>query len=219
MTTRAGRLTERSAGNLAIEGSGWADWRDYTGLRLPVVLDAALQCFIEAGYHGTSIRAVAARANLSVPGLYHYYSAKQALLVEINRFALGDLWDRCCAALDEAGDDVVRQVELLVECQVLFHAHNQALAFIASTEIRALEGEARTSHIAQRDRLQRLMDGVIHRGAAEAVFQAPYPDDISRAIITMCTSVAQWYRPNGLLSPSELAERYKFFARMALGVN
>jgi hypothetical protein len=37
------------------------------------VLLAALECFVERGYHGTTIRQIATRGGVSAPGLYHYF--------------------------------------------------------------------------------------------------------------------------------------------------
>jgi hypothetical protein len=62
---------------LPVRGS----WRDYEDLGLPKPLAAALEAFVEQGYHGTSIRDVASRSGLSVPGLYHHYPSKQAMLI------------------------------------------------------------------------------------------------------------------------------------------
>lgn len=194
-----------------------ADWRRFTGSGLPANLQSALACFMEHGYHGTTIRTLAARAELSVPGLYHHYPSKQAMLVAIVSHAMADLWERSTAALEEAGDDVQRRLDLLVECLVLFHAYQRDLAFIAYSEIRSLTGEARDHYIGARDRQQRLMDRVIEDGVAQGVFTAPYPRDASRAVVTMCTGVSQWYRSDGEHSPRELAERYCAMIRMTVG--
>lgn len=193
------------------------DWRFYPPSPLPSILEAALDCFVEQGYHGTSIREIARRAGLSVPGLYHHFASKQALLVAIVSHAMEELWDRSVAALDEAGNDVGRRLDLLVECLVLFHAHRRDLAFIASSEIRSLVGHARDNHIAARDRQQRLMDDVVEQGVAAGRFATPLAREASRAVITMCTGVAQWYRPGGPLAPDELAGDYCTIARMAVG--
>ncbi|MPZ60521.1 MAG: TetR family transcriptional regulator [Propionibacteriales bacterium] len=194
-----------------------ADWRLYPPSSLPLILEAALACFVEQGYHGTTIRVIAGRAGLSVPGLYHHYASKQALLVAIVSHAMGELWDRSLAALEEAGDDVVRRFDLLVECLVLFHAHRRELAFIAANEIRSLLGQARADHIAARDRQQRLMDDVVAQAVAQGLFTTPFPREVSRAVITMCTGVAQWYHHGGPLRPDELAREYCTVARMAVG--
>ncbi|MGA4943451.1 TetR/AcrR family transcriptional regulator [Streptomyces cinereoruber] len=192
-------------------------WRAYSGSGLPPILRTALTCFMEHGYHGTTIRTVASRAELSVPGLYYHYASKQALLVAIVSHAMEDLWRRSTAALEEAGDDVPRRLDLLVECLVLFHAYQRDLAFIAYSEIRSLTGEARTTYIAARDRQQRLMDRVIEDGVARGEFTTPYPRETARAIVTMCTGVSQWYRAGGEHSPQELAERYRVMTRMTTG--
>ncbi|MFE5481128.1 TetR/AcrR family transcriptional regulator [Streptomyces sp. NPDC056527] len=192
-------------------------WRTYSASGLPPILETALACFMEHGYHGTTIRTVASRAELSVPGLYYHYESKQALLVALVSYAMDDLWQRSTAALEEAGDDTQRRLDLLVECLVLFHAHRRDLAFIAYSEIRSLTGDARTTYIAARDRQQRLMDRVIEDGVAQGAFVTPYPREASRAIVTMCTGVSQWYRADGEHSPQELAERYREMTRMTVG--
>jgi AcrR family transcriptional regulator len=193
------------------------DWRAFPGDPLPPILRGAQTCFVDHGYHGTTIREVAAATGLSVPGLYHHYKSKQSLLVAICQVGMGDLWERSQAALAEAGNDLVRRLDLLVECLVLFHAHRRELAFIASAEIRGLEPEARDAHIAARDRQQRLMDAIVESGVAAGLFTNPFRREASRAVVTMCTGVSQWYRPDGGLSATELAEQYRVVARMAVG--
>ncbi|MFD4324871.1 TetR/AcrR family transcriptional regulator [Nocardioides sp. NPDC058538] len=194
-----------------------SDWRDFSHPPLPPILDAALMTFIGHGYHGTTIRQLAAAAGLSVPGLYHHHASKQGLLVAICETAMADLWERSRSALAQAGDDVVRRLDLLTECLVLFHAHRPELAFIAANELRSLQADARETHIAARDRQQRLMDDVVVTGTEQGVFSTPYPRDVSRAVVTMCTGVAQWYRPRGELSPADLATRYVIMTRMTVG--
>lgn len=194
-----------------------SSWREYAKDDLPPILSSALECFMEQGYHGTTIRQVAARAGLSVPGLYHHYPSKHALLVALMSHAMSDLWTRSQLAITEAGTSVQRQFDLLVECLVLFHARRRELAFIAYGEIRSLNGTARSEHIEARDRQQRLMDSIIAQGVETGIFTTHFPREASTAVITMCTGVAQWFQPHGSLTPEELAERYREITTMAVG--
>lgn len=194
-----------------------SSWRDYGHDDLPAILGSALECFISQGYHGTTIREVAAHAGLSVPGLYYHYASKHALLVALMSHAMSDLWRRSEQALAEAGDSVSRRFDLLIECMVLFHARRRELAFIAFSEIRSLDAEARAEHIAARDRQQRLIEDVVRDGARGGEFATPFPREVSTALITMCTGVAQWFHPGGALSPEDLAQRYRRIARMTVG--
>ncbi|WP_435198232.1 TetR/AcrR family transcriptional regulator [Janibacter sp. GS2] len=192
-------------------------WRDYDRDDLPPMLATALECFTEQGYHGTTIRQIAARTGLSVPGLYHHYPSKHALLVAVMSHAMSDLWPRSEAAVAEAGPSVSRQFGLLVECLVLFHAHRKQLAFIASSELRSLDPAAHAEQIAARDRQQRLMDSIVEQGVAAGTFTTPYPREATAAVTTMCTGVAQWYQPDGPLTAEQLAERYRDIATLAIG--
>ncbi|MFE6887611.1 TetR/AcrR family transcriptional regulator [Streptomyces sp. NPDC057694] len=49
------------------------------------ILEAALDIFAAEGYRGTSLRKVAARCNISLPGLMHYFDSKEDLLTQVLR--------------------------------------------------------------------------------------------------------------------------------------
>jgi AcrR family transcriptional regulator len=195
-----------------------ANWRAYVGAPLKPILESALESFVVQGYHGTSMRTLASNAGLSVPGLYHHYPSKQAILVAIMERAMDDLYERSVAALLEAGNPIVDQLRLHIECLVLFHAYRGPLAFIAASEIRSLEPEARERYIAARDRQQSMLEAIVEAGVEQGYFTTPYPHDVTRALITMCTAVSQWYTTAGPLSPEELARRYVDMAMTTLGV-
>jgi AcrR family transcriptional regulator len=219
-----GQSPTHSKASAAATGSARPDftstdggWQDFSPPALRPALAAALDCFMENGYHGTTIRQVATRAGLSVPGLYHHFPSKQALLVALDAEAMSELWDRSSAALADGPQSVLERFDRLIRCLTLFHAHRGELAFIALSEIRSLEGSARTEHIAARDRQQSLLSAIIDDGVAAGIFDAPHPRETSRAITTMCTGVAQWYKIDGGLTPEELADRYGRLCRLTAG--
>lgn len=47
------------------------------------ILDVAMAQFAEAGYRGSSLRDIAARAGLSHPGVLYHFPTKEALLTEV----------------------------------------------------------------------------------------------------------------------------------------
>lgn len=193
------------------------DWRDFDSDPLPPILAAALSCFVEHGYHGTTTRVLAAAAGLSVPGLYHHYPSKQTIMVELLQRAMSDLYARSLAALSDGRTDRER-FELQIECLTMFHAHRQGLAFVAANEIRGLEHDARDRHIAARDRQQAILESVVADGVVSGDFVVDDVKLVTRAIVTMCTGVAQWYRPDrGGISPEQLARRYVAIALRVVG--
>lgn len=206
-----------NAGGTVDERPEDRDWRRHGKDDMSPILLAALECFVEQGYHGTSIRQIATRAGLSVPGIYHHFTSKQAILVAIMEHAMEDLWWRSRGAAASAGTDPWEQLRAQVECFVLFHSRRQDLAFIAWSEIRSLSPEHRLSHVGRRDRQQRVLDEIIEQGVAQGVMTVGGPREASRAVITLCTAVAQWYRPSGPLSPEDLAQEYLQLVTAMLG--
>ncbi|GAA3733923.1 TetR/AcrR family transcriptional regulator [Leifsonia bigeumensis] len=193
------------------------DWAHYAPENLSPILAGALDCFMQKGYHGTTTRELAAAAGLSVPGVYHHYESKHAILVELMSHAMDELYSRSLLALT-AANSPEEKLDLHVTCLVLFHAHRQALAFIAASEIRALEPDARAAHLASRDRQQDLLEAIIHEGVAKGLYTVDDLRTTTRAIITMCTGVSQWYRRGGLLTPEKVAEMYVRLIRRSVGV-
>ena len=47
------------------------------------ILEAAVMCFLESGYHQTGVRDIAARAGISLGNLYNHFPGKHDVLVEI----------------------------------------------------------------------------------------------------------------------------------------
>ncbi len=45
------------------------------------ILDAAIECFADKGYHGTSIDDIASRSNLSKGAIYHHFESKREILL------------------------------------------------------------------------------------------------------------------------------------------
>ncbi len=58
---------------------------DKSAQRKREILDSALKCFAEEGYHATTNRKIACRAGITEGLIYHYFPSKKSLLQEIIR--------------------------------------------------------------------------------------------------------------------------------------
>lgn len=181
------------------------------------VFQAALRCFYVHGYDGASMRDIAKAGGVTPAAIYHYYSSKQDLLMDIiSRFMQRSI-DTTRSAISDAGDDPAEQLFAAARSHVLWNASDVVSSFVVNSEIRSLEPHNRQRNIAQRDELQRMFDAVVERGAAEGVFATPWPREASRAVVTMCTAVAGWYKAAGPLSPGEIADRYGHMSLSLVG--
>jgi AcrR family transcriptional regulator len=55
------------------------------------ILEAAVMCFLENGYHQTGVRDIAARAGVSLGNLYNYFPGKHDVLIEIAQLERSEL--------------------------------------------------------------------------------------------------------------------------------
>lgn len=194
------------------------DWRDFSTEDLDAPLLAARQLFARHGYHGTSIRAIAEGAGLSVPGLYHHYPSKQVILEKLVAHAIGQMLAHTHAADAASDGSALSRFNNVVECLLRFHLQRREDAFIASSEMRSMEAPVRRAHVAQRDEQQAMLQDIIEQGVSQGLFICDHPRDAARAIASLCVSVASWYTPNGQLPMEQVVQRYRQFARGIAGI-
>ena len=187
------------------------DWRAFPPLVLDPPLAAALSTFLSLGYHGATMRRIAQRAGLSVPGVYHYYPSKHDMLVAILDLTMDDLLRRSSAAREE-GHGPVERFTLLVECLALYHTHRRELGFVGASEMRSLATPARDRLAATRRAQQRMVDEEVLAAAASGEFGTQRPLEAARAVVTMCTALPQWYSAAGPNSAEAIAGQYVQFA-------
>lgn len=195
----------------ALPAAHAGDWRTFPPLVLDAPLTGALSAFLEYGYHGATMRTIADRAGLSVPGLYHHHDSKQDLLVALLDVTMADLHARTRAALDEA-DGPVQRFAHVVECLALFHTHRRELGFVGASEMRSLEPAARSRVAASRVAEQRVVDAVVEDGVRAGVFATTRPHEAARAAVTLCTALPQWFRHDGPATAEQVAADYVGFA-------
>ena len=183
------------------------------------VLLVALSCFVEQGFHGTSMRDIAGRAGTSIAAIYYHFPSKAALLRDIMTRVTEDL----IAVLEQAragankNDDAATLLAALVRAYVRFHTERREEAFVGNSELRSLEADDLVHVIALRDRVSAMFNDAIAAGLNQGVFHCVHPREAGLALMTMCTAVASWYRPGGPATSEDIADRYAELALAMLG--
>ncbi|NLA65491.1 MAG: TetR/AcrR family transcriptional regulator, partial [Leucobacter sp.] len=152
-------------------------------------------------------RQIAAEAGLSVPGLYHHYESKGAILEALCELAMDELLTASRRAM-QAGTTTLERFDHLISCLVQFHAEHGDIAFVTYSEIRSLPDDARERHLQARREEQAMVTGLVEQGVAEGLFATPHPRESALAIGTLCVGISQWYRADGPLTVPELIDVY-----------
>ena len=179
-------------------------------------ITAAISAFVQAGYHGSSMRTIAELAGMSMASIYHYYPSKQALLVRILDMTMDELDWRCAVAIDGPGGPLERLYRV-VEALALFHTLRSDVAYIGASEMRSLEEPERTRIAARRSAIQHVVDHEILSAVGEGSAECERPRETGRAISTMCTSLPQWFDKTGPTPPDAIARTYAELALRMIG--
>lgn len=180
------------------------------------VEQAALSAFATNGYHAASMRKIAALAEVHPASLYHWYPSKQDLLVTLMSRFMDGLTEEVGEAIARESDPA-RRLAGAIRAHVVFHASNRQSAFVADTEVRALEGEARQAVMTQRDAYQEQFIALIVAGVEAGELHCRDVRVAAFAILLQCTGVAAWYRPDGPLTLQEVADLHVELVFSGLG--
>lgn len=195
------------------EAPGPGGWRDFSSISMDVVLEGAAASFVRRGFHATTMREIAAEADLSVAGVYHHYATKESILVALLDLTMAEIAWRVEDARGEGEQDGPwRSFGLMVESLALFHAARADLAFIGASEMRALGRGQRERITSLRDDVQHALDRQARLCATPAPGAVDDVRTLTRAVATMCTALPSWFRPDGPLDASTVARRYATYA-------
>ncbi len=172
------------------------------------ILDAAVQLFAEYGYHAAPLRDIARIAGIQAASIYHHYPSKQALLVEIMETYM-QLLNNSTERIIHEYTDPLQQLHEVIANHIRMHTTYKAEFFILDTEIRSLERESRPSILSLRHKYETLLQEILHEGMERGIFRRCDVKVTSYAIITMCTQVAAWFRPDGRLSVQQVITIYR----------
>lgn len=148
--------------------------------------------------------------------LYHYVDRKEDLLVHVMSACLDEYLHAARAAAGSSSEPLV-QLCRLVHVHVATECANPLTSQVTDRELSALIEQDRAAIISKRDDFDAVYDGILRRGESEGVFDLVDRMVTRLALIEMCNSVANWYRPTGDLRVVDIQDRYASLARRMVG--
>jgi AcrR family transcriptional regulator len=174
------------------------------------ILRAAARVFRERGFAAAGMREIALAADLSPGNLYHYFQGKDDILF----FCQDQSLDRLLAALDRAvrarGPVPPRLRELAVAhvlCLV-----DDVHGFSVHHEVDELPPALRGAIVAKRDLYERGVRRLVLAGARRRELRRLDAKIATRAFLGALNWTAQWFRPEGPVSPERVAAIVADFA-------
>ena len=170
------------------------------------VLRTAVQLFLEQGYHRATLNGVAERLNITKPALYNYFRSKEDILFECWSIGQERVEDRISETDAMPGSGLLKLRNI-----VGTYAGIMASAFGASLvrfNVSDLSEPNRKVTLAGKRRIDRAFRGYIRQGIADGSIE---PCDIKLtafAILGALNWIGHWYKPDGDLTPDQIAEDF-----------
>ncbi|MFL0575774.1 TetR family transcriptional regulator [Brevibacterium luteolum] len=182
-----------------------------------VILTAARNTFAKKGFDGASIRDIAQEADLSLSALYYYFPSKQDALFELIRSAFAGYIETAARVIADAGDDPIDQTAAVVRLLVRYRAHNQLISRVVVRDAERLDAE-KFEVIHEQQRASRaVLNDRIAAGVTAGAFDVEDAELAGRAVLSICNSIALWYRADGPISVAELERTYLQYCLRLLG--
>jgi AcrR family transcriptional regulator len=174
--------------------------------------EVALELFGQEGYHGVSIRDIAAVLGQQPGALYFHVASKQELLFQLaslgHEFHLG----RLRAAVKDAGSDPVEQLRAVARAHVQVHLDFPSLARLTNRELRALSPENLDAVVSIRSKAEKVIVDVIRRGVRQGVFSTTDPFLDAKAVGAMAMRLPEWWTPAAPRTREQILDRYSAYA-------
>lgn len=174
------------------------------------ILEAATQLFAERGYHAVGMRGIAEAVGVRTSSLYHHFPSKQKLLAAIAADGNHAFIEAHAPTLEGDGAPEQRLAEVL-RAMIVYYWTHRLQREVGLREVRELAvGEPEVYDLIQRDlrRFQRGVETAIAEGIETGVFDVDDARLTARAVIGMCLSVNDWFRPGRSITIERVAEHY-----------
>jgi AcrR family transcriptional regulator len=156
------------------------------------VVYVALEAFAEKGYHATTTREIASKAEMSPAAMYIHYSSKQDLLLQISRLGHEAALDVVRTAADSTNDPVQR-LRNVVQDFAMFHVRHRTTARVAQFELRSLTPENFATVAVLRRHTEDVMRATLQAGIGSGDFTVPDPAGAALALLSLGIDIARWF--------------------------
>jgi AcrR family transcriptional regulator len=171
------------------------------------ILESAAQVFRQKGFHGASMADIAEAVQLQKASLYHHFSSKQDILLELLDRALEMVTVRMAQVMTQAipADEKLR---LAMRSYLKTLSEQGDLVSVMLLEHRSLEHGHRSRHIPNRDRFEGMWRDLLQEGVESGIFVCENVPLAVRALMGIVNWTITWYRPDGELSIEQVADEF-----------
>jgi TetR/AcrR family transcriptional regulator, cholesterol catabolism regulator len=169
--------------------------------------EVASALFRERGYAGTGMREIARGLQLRGASLYAHIGSKEDVLFAIVERA-ADRFEAALAPYRSSNASPEGRLRGMIRAHVRVLTDDLEDAAVFLMEWRFLGEERRERILDRRDRHERAFREVIADGVSGGEFRLVDERLAARSLLSALNGIAGWWRPDGPLSPDQIADAY-----------
>lgn len=166
------------------------------------ILEAAADCFMEQGFHATSIDVVARRMGATKGRVYHHYQSKMDLFFDVHRLGMQLLFEAVEPARDAPGDALQLLAAMMkAHAMALFEHHAFESVVVQGVHLHRFGATTPAQRkvldelIASRDRFEQLFRQQLLLGQQQGLIADVNPSIAVKTLLGGLQWSLVWYRP------------------------
>ena len=169
------------------------------------ILKAATELFASKGFDGTSVRDIAEKAGLSVPGMFHYFPSKEDILHEIMTVFMDNAYKKMMEVYSADIDPIEKLNEICKFYVEQYAGHKHQLTILIS-ERKSLIPEHRQICIKKEREYVKALTNLFKELTKRRRLKAINHSILAFIFFGMVHWTYQWYNPKakGGIGPNEL---------------
>ena len=176
------------------------------------LFETALRLFGEHGFHGVSIRDIAAELGQQPSAIYFHVSSKTDLLYELALIGHQAHFQRIQSALMDAGSEPLDQLRAVVYAHLDGHMEYPSMARLTNRELGALPPEQLRTVLTIRTQTEQVFVDVLDRGVRLGAFRVADTVLGAKALGALGIRLPEWWTPDGPRTREQVLEHYLDYA-------
>ena len=174
------------------------------------ILDAAANVFREKGYAGTRLADIAAASGIQTGSMYYYFKSREHLVIEMVLVAWKRTDDLARLSVDALPADATAldRLSTALTAHLLSVLRNTMYTSALVRILGQIPDNVREQTVTHQRSYLGYLRGLIEDAIASGEIRADIDPSVTTILITGALNWAvEWYRPDGALSPEELARQ------------
>jgi len=174
------------------------------------IFETALSLMKKKGYANTTVRDIASAVSMEAASLYNHIASKEDLLAQ-TCFDLASKFEKGILEVNDIYFDAKEKLRMAIDSHTEILTSNLNASYVFLHEWRNLSPDKLADFKLRRDSYEREFIEILKLGEREGTFSEVDEKFVVITILSTLNATIEWYKPNGSLTPKQVAQKLSDF--------